>query len=542
MIIGNCNIFINMRKIRFIISVLAMSLLICSCSTKTVISSKPYLQTIGQTKKIKETTLLSEKITKAPQGAIFYDPFDSGTKTPWTFYQGTHQFVNGVLKLNCATNAGEYSYVRTNWTNISVQSDVKLYPNSFGAGIGTRYNATNGASYSAWLYPSNNMFTIEKYSKWYNKTIVAVTNVANVNTTNIHNLKLSVTNNTIIANLDNTYVIKYTDVSSPLVSGGIDLSIWGGTTADFDNVTVYNLDIPSTTNTPPKVQSITTRVISTQGNNFVISAIVGGTSPSYQWYFGGGTNGIVGATNSLYTVTNTQTRNAGLYKLIVTNALGSVSSMANVSVFTTNILPQCVSTFAGVSSVTLAWCPSLSWTPVPNIGITGGYRIYYGSGLTTNWIPTIYDTNYPPCPPVVLSIGTNWLRSYTNIVDVGNATNATITNLIMGVPYYFSATAYDTNGLESDFSEEITKIIPFPPAPIITNATLNIYWLSSLGCPAIQTKVCPFQSVTYQYKTNLIQNGWMILTNIIADQYGNSVYDDVGAIGTPSRFYRISTP
>jgi hypothetical protein len=210
--------------------------------------------------------------------------------------------------------------------------------------------------------------------------------------------------------------------------------------------------------------------------------------------------------------------------------------MANVSVFTTNILPQCVSTFTGVSNVTLAWCPS------SGTNIIAGYRIYYGSGFTTNWIPTVYDTNYPPCPPVILSNGTNWLRTYTNIVDVGNVTNATITNLITGVPYYFSATAYDIYGLESDFSAEITTTLQFPLMPVITNIVSNIYWLSSLGCPAIQTKVCPFQSVTYQYKTNLIQTDWMILTNIIADQYGNSVYDDVGAKGTLSRFYRIYTP
>jgi hypothetical protein len=71
-------------------------------------------------------------------------------------------------------------------------------------------------------------------------------------------------------------------------------------------------------------------------------------------------------------------------------------------------------------SVTLAWDPS-----VPSTGIAG-YFIYYG-GAT---------------------------GSYTNLVDVGLATNGVVSNLVAGTTYYFAVTAHDSSGLESDFSNE----------------------------------------------------------------------------------------
>jgi len=70
-------------------------------------------------------------------------------------------------------------------------------------------------------------------------------------------------------------------------------------------------------------------------------------------------------------------------------------------------------------SVTLAWKPSTSPT-------TAGYKLYYGAAS----------------------------RAYTNAVDVGQSTMATISNLVAGTTYYFAATAYDSSGMESPYSNE----------------------------------------------------------------------------------------
>ena len=50
--------------------------------------------------------------------------------------------------------------------------------------------------------------------------------------------------------------------------------------------------------------------------------------------------------------------------------------------------------------------------------------------------------------------------NYTTRIDVGNTDQYTVTGLAAGVVYYFAATAYDVEGNESAFSEQVVHIIP----------------------------------------------------------------------------------
>src|SRR5258708_11703193 len=66
------------------------------------------------------------------------------------------------------------------------------------------------------------------------------------------------------------------------------------------------------------------------------------------------------------------------------------------------------------TSVTLAWDPS-------NWALIAGYRLYYGTSL----------------------------GNYTRIVDAGNATTDTLSDLVDGQRYYFIVTGYSANGIET---------------------------------------------------------------------------------------------
>lgn len=107
----------------------------------------------------------------------------------------------------------------------------------------------------------------------------------------------------------------------------------------------------------------------------------------------------------------------------------------------------------------------LAWTPGVDPNITG-YKIYYG-----------------------LASGV-----YTNSVDVGNVTNATITGLSGNTTYYFAATAYNADGTLSDFSNESTVDVMTPPTmnalgslSINENAGLQTVNLTGLGLGTGQT-------------------------------------------------------
>ena len=82
-----------------------------------------------------------------------------------------------------------------------------------------------------------------------------------------------------------------------------------------------------------------------------------------------------------------------------------------------------------VQSVTLAWNAS------PSAGVTG-YKVYYGTVA----------------------------GSPSTSVNVGNVTTATVSNLNDATTYFFSVAAYNSAGVESQRSSEISYTTPSPPA------------------------------------------------------------------------------
>lgn len=113
----------------------------------------------------------------------------------------------------------------------------------------------------------------------------------------------------------------------------------------------------------------------------------------------------------------------------------------------TAILIGCLSLIALATSAQSQSSVTLAWDPDPGSAIAG-YRLYDGTAS----------------------------RTYTNVIDVGNATTNTVSGLISGVTYFFAVTAYDTNGLESDYSAEVGYTVPLPtnsPPVIVLTSPAN---------------------------------------------------------------------
>ncbi len=110
----------------------------------------------------------------------------------------------------------------------------------------------------------------------------------------------------------------------------------------------------------------------------------------------------------------------------------------------------------------------LAITMVTGCGVSGGSnQTTTGGGQTIGtgqvslaWdAPTTYVDGTPISGPIGFKVyyGTA-SGAYTQIVDVHTATNWSINTLTQGT-WYFQVTCYDSNGSESDFSNEISTTI-----------------------------------------------------------------------------------
>ena len=105
------------------------------------------------------------------------------------------------------------------------------------------------------------------------------------------------------------------------------------------------------------------------------------------------------------------------------------------------------------------------------IGLLAATLAHAGPGITVQWnMPTnnVDGTPLTDLAGAKIYYGTE-SRVYTEVVDAGNTNTLTVTGLVEGVTYYFTATAYNTAGLESDFCNEASRRyrIEAPPGTVL---------------------------------------------------------------------------
>ncbi len=54
---------------------------------------------------------------------------------------------------------------------------------------------------------------------------------------------------------------------------------------------------------------------------------------------------------------------------------------------------------------------------------------------------------------------------YTATISAGLKTSFSLTDLVPGLTYYLSLTAYDRSGVDSEFANEVRYTVPYPPIP-----------------------------------------------------------------------------
>ena len=101
-----------------------------------------------------------------------------------------------------------------------------------------------------------------------------------------------------------------------------------------------------------------------------------------------------------------------------------------------------ISPWASVAAGTV----TLAWDASSGTNVIANYKVYYGVASDT----------------------------YTNSVAAGTNLTVSVSNLVLGVTYYFAATAVDTSGLESDYSTEVSTAIATPNQAPTLNALANV--------------------------------------------------------------------
>jgi hypothetical protein len=106
-------------------------------------------------------------------------------------------------------------------------------------------------------------------------------------------------------------------------------NLYGSATSQIAVVTVR---VPPSITTQPTDQTVPV------GSNATFQVVAAGTAPlGYQWYFNSSPLG--GATLSSYTITGAQTNNAGVYSVVISNVVNTLTS-SNAQLTVTVPLPQ----------------------------------------------------------------------------------------------------------------------------------------------------------------------------------------------------------
>ena len=182
--------------------------------------------------------------------------------------------------------------------------------------------------------------------------------------------------------------------NSGVTNGAISVAGGGGASG---TIVFTQSDLVPSLPPPPGTPAITNQpqsLMVTLGSTATFSVTASGTGPlSYQWRFNG-TN-LAGATGSSLTLSNVQPAQTGLYSVVLSNAVGMVtSSNAVLTVLLPSLITMNIPTISGnnlLLGFTLSQTVGGTLTLLQSPNITGPWATNTGAVLTTNAETGLYQ-------------------------------------------------------------------------------------------------------------------------------------------------------
>ena len=214
-------------------------------------------------------------------------------------------------------------------------------------------------------------------------------------------------------------------------------------------------------------------------------------------YYGVSSHNYTNAINA-GNVTNTTISGlvAGVTYYFAATAYDSTGAQSGYSTEVTYSVPTAVQTNVPAGQGT-----TLTWSPNTDPAVVGN-NVYYGVASHT----------------------------YTNMINVGNATSATIPGLVEGVTYYFAAKAYDSTGAQSDYSIEAIYTVP------TMLSQMRIRHASSAG--QFTLTVTGPVGRTYDILATQDLKAWTVIGTVTVGASGSLDFTDTNAANFSKRFYR----
>jgi len=410
----------------------------------------------------KTSNVATVDIMVVAPGELFYDnfarPAGSSPIFPWLQESGTWNVANNLMiGTGSVSNYGYAYYQNSNWTNYSVQAQIRFSANNAAsAGILGRLDpASGGTHYAVWIYPEKSpeflastngsaVLRLIKYEQWvYPYTLIGKAVTLPGVGVNWHTVKLTFQGSNIFAYFDGNLVTNVTDNGSidgqpAFTHGGIGLNLWTLPPAAYafsvDNVIVCTSNSIANYDSYNATTNLTLHVAAPgilandSGNGSLTAIQVSGPADGSLTLTNNGgfsytpTNGFIGTDGFTYQCTDGQTTSGVATATITVNNSAFANNDAYSMVSNTTLrvgqpgvlandqggngpLTAVLATGPADGSLTLTNNGGFSYKPGNNFAGTDSFTYLATDGQTTSGVATVTITVMTTAtPPVITSI------------------------------------------------------------------------------------------------------------------------------------------